>query len=269
MHVIALSSSPKCSKAGPVTAEKPFCATPRPESHMTRRSILVLAISMMGAATVQAQGTARADSGSTVITSGQGEITLSPDRGVLRVSVETRAGTAAQAANANTQRVRKLLDTLNSIRQPNESVMVAGVSVHANRDDKGQVRGYAAIATVRVSTRTLERLGTIIDAALAGGANNIQDVTWLSDREESARREALGQSFAEARQNAQVLADAARLALGPLLTVSTEPTRGLFGSRMALQSVTVTGHASVPLAPQDVIVRASVEGTWRLVARQR
>lgn len=238
---------------------------------MTVHSILVLVVLPICAARVQAQVTSRGDSGSTVVTSGQGEITLSPDRAVLRVSVETRAGTAAQAANGNTQRVRKLLDTLNSIKQANESVMVAGVSVNANRDDKGEVRGYAASATVRISTRTLERLGTIIDAALAGGANNIQDVTWLSDREESARRDALGQAFAEARQNAQALADAAGLALGPLLTLSTEPTRGLYGPTMALSGVTVRGYgyAAVPLAPQDVIVRASVEGTWRLVGRQR
>jgi uncharacterized protein len=236
---------------------------------MSLRSVLVLAIATLCAATAESQTTNRADSVSTVITSGQGEITLTPDRAVLRVSVETRAGTAAQAANGNTQRLHKLLDTLNSIRQPNESVMVAGVSVDANRDDKGQLRGYAASATVRISTRTLERLGTIIDAALAGGANNIQDVTWLSDRQESARREALGRAYAEAHQNAQALADAAGLALGPLLTMSTEPMRAMFGSAMGLQAVTVTGYAGVPLAPQDVIVRASVQGTWRLVVKQR
>jgi|SRR5688572_618943 len=236
---------------------------------MTLRSVLVLGTSMLCAATAQAQAITRGDSGSTVITSGHGEITLSPDRAVLRVSVETRAGTAAQAANGNTQRVRKLLDTLNSIRQPNESVMVAGVSVNATRDDKGQVRGYAASARVRISTRTLERLGTIIDAALAGGANNIEDVTWLSDRADSARSEALRRAFAEAHQNAQALAAAAGLALGPLLTVSTEPTRGLFGPAMSVQAVTVGGYAGIPIAPQDVIVRASVQGMWRLVAKQR
>jgi hypothetical protein len=38
---------------------------------------------------------------------------------------------------------------------------------------------------------------------------------------------------------------------------------------MGLQAVTVTGYAGVPLAPQDVIVRASVQVTWRLVAKQR
>lgn len=233
---------------------------------MVLRSILLL-MTVMGA-TSQAQVTSRSDSGSIVITSGQGEITLSPDRAVLRVSVETRGGTAAQAANGNTQRVRKLLDTLNSIRQANESVMVAGVSVDANRDDNGKVRGYAASATVRISTRTLERLGTIIDAALAGGANNIQDVNWLSDREEPARRDALGQAFAEARQNAQALADAAGLTLGPVLTISTVPTPGLIGYASAL-TVSSRGYAGVPLAPQDVIVRASVQSTWRLVAKQR
>lgn len=236
---------------------------------MNLRSLPVLAIATVWAATAQAQATTRADSVSTVITSGQGEITLTPDRAVLRVNVETRGGTAAQAANGNTQRVRKLLDTLNAIRQPNESVMVAGVSVAANRDDKGQVRGYAASATVRISTRTLERLGTIIDAALAGGANNIEDVTWLSDRQESARGEALGRAFFQAYQNAQALADAAGLALGPLLTVSTELLRSPFGSAYAVQGVTVTGYASVPLAPQDVIVRAFVQATWRLVAKQQ
>lgn len=236
---------------------------------MTLRSIMVLATSIVCAATAEAQGTSRADSGSTVITSGHGEFTLTPDRAVLRVSVETRAGTAAQAANGNSQRVRKLLDTLSSIRQPNESVMVAGVSVDATRDDNGRVRGYAASARIRISTRTLERLGIIIDAALAGGANNIEDVMWLSDREESARREALGRAFSEAQKNAQALADAAGLALGPLQTVSTEPMRGLFGPAMSVQGVTVGGYAGVPIAPQDVVVRASVQGVWRLVAKQR
>lgn len=236
---------------------------------MILRTLMLLTASTMCAATAQAPATTRADSVSTVITSGQGEITLSPDRAVLRVSVETRGGTAAQAANGNTQRVHKLLDALNAMRQPSESVMVAGVSVYANRDDKNQVRGYGATATVRIATRTLERLGIIIDAALAGGANNIEDVTWLSDRQDSARREALGRAFGEARQNAEALAGAAGLTLGPLVIVTTEPSAGLSGASYMVSAVTVRGYASVPIAPQDVTVYSSVHCTWRLVPKQQ
>jgi hypothetical protein len=52
---------------------------------MTLRSIVLLASSTVCAATAQAQAGTRGDSVSTVITSGQGKITLSPDRAVLRV----------------------------------------------------------------------------------------------------------------------------------------------------------------------------------------
>jgi uncharacterized protein YggE len=164
------------------------------------------------------------------------------------------------------------LDRLNAFRQPDESVLVVGVSVSSYHDPtRNELRGYDAVTTVRVATRSLDRLSGILDVALAAGATSVQNITWLSDREQTGRREALRLAFGEAQANAEALATAAGLQLGPLLKMSTEPEFGPFAraSGINLSEVTVTGYGGVPITPSDIVIRASVQLTWRLVERAR
>ena len=216
---------------------------------------------------LSAQSPSALDSSSIVVTSGSGEVTLSPDRAVIRLAVETRAPTAAEASASNGTRTRHLVDSLTAVHLLAESIQVVGVAVSANENfERGELINYEASAVVRITVRDLDRLGRILDVAFAAGATSLSQIEFESDRATAARRDALAKAFAEAKANAEALARAAAVSLGPLLRVSTEPEASPFRGYQ-LQAVTVSRGTSI--SPEDIVVHAGVVTTWRLVKANR
>jgi hypothetical protein len=166
-----------------------------------------------------------------------------------------------------------VVDSLKATLPPGDSVQVAGVAVRPNEDrQSGLVNGYDAQAVVRVTVRSLDRLGQILDQALGAGATGVEGISFASDRDSLAQRDALARAYAAAHANAEALATAAGLRLGVLVRISTERDFGFGGpfGGANLEEITVTGYTgywTVPIAPRDVVARATVQATWRLVPR--
>jgi len=229
---------------------------------------LVVATALTAATGIDAQAQIRftLDTGSVVVTSGTGEVNLSPDRANLRLKVETRATSAADAASANNVTLHRVLDSLNAMRLPSESVLVVSVAVRPNENyQSGALSGYTASAVLKVATRSLDRVSVILDRALSSGVTGVESVAFVSDREEAARGEALARAYDRARVDAEALARAAGATVGALLRLETVRQ---FGPADFLESGYSVGPATaVPIAPHDVVVRATVQATWRISSR--
>jgi uncharacterized protein YggE len=72
-----------------------------------------------------------------------------------------------------------------------------------------------------VKLRSLDKLGTLLDAALAAGITVIENVTFESSREPELRREARDKAIADAREKASGLATAFGGALGPVYSINS------------------------------------------------
>jgi uncharacterized protein YggE len=230
---------------------------------LSTTAVLVAGLCGLAAAAVNAQAPANgADTGAVLVTSGTGEVSLPPDRADLRLEVGTRGPTAAQASTENSTALRRVVASLNAMRMPDESVLVVGVWVRPNENrQSGALSGYTAAAVVRVTVRSLDRLGTMLDRALSAGATGIQNIAFTSNREDAGRRDALARAYGKARADAETLARAAGLRLGALIRLTTEPDYGAFGSA---GMAGIVPYGSMPIAPTEVTVRATVRATWRL-----
>jgi uncharacterized protein YggE len=126
--------------------------------------------------------------------------------------------------------------------------------------------GYVARNAITVRVTQLERIGAIIDAALARGATQVQDVAFESSRADSARRAALGEASAEARADAEALARAMGGSLGPLLDASTNREYPGF-ARMRAYSGVAGGrlNEATQITPASIQVQAIVSARWRFV----
>ena len=235
---------------------------------MRRSTILAsLAAWSLGVASpnLRAQGTSNSDSGPVVSTGGTGQILLQPDRAVLYLETESRAPTAAQAAAANRSKLATLVDSLNAARTPGDSVFVVSVTVERRENyQTGNVRGYAATGTVRVDLHALDRLAEVLDRAYRLGAISARDIAFVSDHEDAGRREAIARAYERAHDNADALVRAAGMRLGALMHLSTGTETPAFPSVLRLEPGVVESR-SVPVAPQEVRVTATVDATWRVV----
>jgi len=228
-----------------------------------RSWLLTLAVSSTAAGSIAAQTTSAAESTTVVVTAGRGEVTLPPDWAIVSLSLESREQSASQAAAVNRQRLESLMDTLVRTIGARDSVRLVGLDISSSYDyERGELIGYDAAARVEVRLRNLDRLALILDAAFAAGAMTTRDgVEFKSDRAEAARREALAQAFADARLQAEALAEASGLTLGPLVQVTTQRAMGYDAPEIGAISVTSTNTS---LTPSDVVVWASVQASWRL-----
>jgi uncharacterized protein YggE len=226
----------------------------------------ILAFAMMIVATV-ASGAAAQAGPSRIVTNGNGEVSLRPDWATMALNVTADDSSASAAASSSTAATERVLAALAALGFAGDSVVRVSYSVGPRYDwSEGQrILGYRAQATIRIDVRDLDRLAAIIDTTLAAGATAVSGLRFGSDREEEARVEALRQAVAQARADAEVLANAAGGRLGRPLELSTERT---FRPSFALSEIARarSGPSTAPdLTPQDVVVLVVVQAEWELL----
>ena len=74
-----------------------------------------------------------------------------------------------------------------------------------------KVSGYNASSTLAVKVTDMDKVGPVIDAAFAAGANTLNGITYSATDTEEAKAEALKKAVADAKAKADVLAEASGL----------------------------------------------------------
>jgi hypothetical protein len=207
---------------------------------------------------------------SVIIVSGHAETMIPANRATVRIAVDARGETAALAGAENARIQEAVLVALGSAGVASTQIATAGYTVAENLRPVGPDRtpqrdGYVARNAVHVELTALDRIGTVIDAALAAGANRIDGVLFTATQTDSARRVALTAAIANARRDAEAMARAAGGTLGRLLELSTEPAPpGVFGYRAAAGAA--TRLLTTEVAPREVRVNATVVARWEFHA---
>jgi uncharacterized protein YggE len=200
---------------------------------------------------------------------GQGEARIAPDRATITLSVHTKGERAAQVAAENARIQTRVLDTLRALgfTGPEVSTLSYNVAPNYEYGERGARQvGYVAQNSVRVRLTRLDRIGAVIDAALARGANGVEGVVFEATETTAAQREAVQQATSRARAEAEALAAALGGTLGELLEVTSvpDPTRPMADMRMRLQAAQVSNEAT-PITPGEIVVYAQVVARWRFV----
>ena len=141
-----------------------------------------------------------------------------------------------------------------------DDVATSSYTVRAEYDysslGKQKLTGYNVTNQLTVNLRDMEHIGATLDQLTAAGANNIYNIEFLSTRSGEAQDEATAYAVQDARRKAQLLADAAGLELGGILSIS-ETTSGFYGTARtyAAKDMVAAGNS---ILPDDTSVTASV-----------
>lgn len=156
---------------------------------------------------------------------GDGRVSVSPDIARLSFGVSAQGETAGDAMSEMNGAARAVLDfLLTDEGLDSADVQTGQLSLSPRypegRYGEGQIIGYDARTSVDVVVRDLSRLGGIMDAAIAEGANGLGALNFdLADRS-SAQDEARRRAVADAQARAALYADAAGVSLGPIVALS-------------------------------------------------
>lgn len=204
----------------------------------------------------------------TINVQGEGRASVAPDLATVSLGVTTQAPTAAQAMSDNATRQAAVIDALKAQGVAPADLQTQGLSLSPMQDfsREGQppvITGYQAQNIVTARVRDLDRLGPLLDAMVAAGATDVQGISF--SREDSAGTEdrARTAAVAEARRRAEVIARAAGMALGPLVSLTDTSFSG--GPRpMAMMARAADAAESTPVEQGELTLTAQVTGVWSL-----
>jgi uncharacterized protein len=226
--------------------------------HFAWISALVLAASAL--AGVGAPRLIHADAGEaapgTLSVLGTGSVTTKPDTAGVSAGVTTQAPNAADAISSNADAMSKVIEALKHAGIASKDLQTEFVSVNPRYDDNGQaIVGYSASNSVSAVVRELSKVGDVIDAAVAAGANNVSGPSLARDDQDKLYRDALVAAVANAREKATALAHAAGVSLGKIRSLS-ESQQGvspvMFGAALAAR------ETATPIEPGTAEITASV-----------
>lgn len=227
-----------------------------------------LFVATSGAAGQGGETTISASASAPVIaTGGRGEVRVAPDLARLQIAVETRSSSANAGAADNAARLTRTIAAVQAAGIDSAQINTAGYSVATDYDGKGRPSGFVVRNGLRIEVRRIADVGKIIDAALSAGATQVSGVQFLRSDLQESRRRALGLAVAEARRDAEALAQAAGGSLGKLIYLTSGfaqlPTNFEYQTTVLSSAITAT-----PIMPGDLTVAAVANARWQFLPRQ-
>ena len=217
---------------------------------LTRKSpVLALAFALpFGLALPLSAGFALAEGPAVKLTvTGEGATASAPDMATLMIGVTTNGETAATALAANSAALAPVLERLAAAGIADRDMQTSNLSVNPDYNSKMANPGFTAQNFVSVTIRDLDRLGVILDAAMADGANTLGGLTFGLSQPRPALDAARGAAVEDARAMAEHLAEAVGQSLGRLVSISEGGAYGGGGLVYADEKA-----AAVPVAVGEV-----------------
>jgi len=177
---------------------------------------LVLALAVGAATLPGAASSAAAEATGGITVQGTASVASTPDRAELSFGVESQAETARAALSANAAEMRKVIAAVKAAGGAN--VTTQSVSLSPRYNERNEVQTFAATNTVSATT-AIAKAGSLIDAAVAAGANQVYGPSLTVTDQSERYRQALRAAVADARASAQALAAAANLSLGRVTAI--------------------------------------------------
>jgi uncharacterized protein YggE len=157
----------------------------------------------------------------TVSVSGIGEVAAEPDLAHVTLGVEARRPTMAEARAEVAKTVDRVLALTRDLKIDPKLVNATRLQVQPeyswnDKDRQRVLLGYVVSRQVQVELRDLEQLGPLLERAVDAGVNQVNDPVLDSSKRKSLEREAMAKAVEDARLNAETLAKAAGVRLGPV-----------------------------------------------------
>ena len=237
-------------------------------------AVVVLGLAILGTACSRL-GTAADESNqqATLVTvSAYAEARRAPDIAILSTGVVSLAPDANGAIRRNAEQMSRVIKAIKVAGIADKDVQTSGVSLNpdyqyqANRPPR--IRGYYASNTVNMTARDIGRLGEILDALVATGANQINGPTFDIDDKDAVLDEARAKALVKARVGAEGYARRLGLRVGRVVSIDETGSRGAprtaYGRAAAVEQASAA-NASAPIEPGENALGLSLDVVYELV----
>jgi uncharacterized protein len=238
------------------------------EDKMKKHSVLIALVLgfLLSTGPIMAQCSCeKQDDRGTLSVSSSASQNYPPDTAVITLAVETQAKTAAEAASINAKKASDMISKINSIinKKAGDSVQTTQYSINPvyeynESQRKSYLTGYRVTNGITVTIKQLNLVSKIIDASIASGANQVQGINFIIDKNEEYYKSLLTQAAKKAKDEAATVAQALGVNIVGIKQISTgsnvPPPRVMYNKGMMMAAEA----ASTPIEAGEVDVNASV-----------
>ena len=200
--------------------------TPFPEMRM-RHATPVLIASVLALAALSgralAQQPAMAADGTLVSVQAHAETARVPDIATVSAGVVTQAEDANAAMRANAAQMDKVMKAIRAAGIAERDIQTSGINLNPQyryaENQPPAITGYQASNTVSLKVRDIGKLGQVLDALVASGANQVNGPMFEIDEPEAAYDEARRAALAKAQARARMYAEALGLRVRRIVSI--------------------------------------------------
>jgi hypothetical protein len=198
--------------------------------------------------------------------SGHGEARQPPDLATIDLGVSATAPTAVEAMAQNAAVMTKVIAAMRAKGVAEHDIATSTLSLAPQyvypQGQAPQLTGYQATNRITVTLSDLAQVGPVVDAGVAGGANEAGQISFGLKSRASAENFARLAAIKALDDKAQVMADAAGYHIRRLVNLSEA------GAVLAPQPVMMMARAqAMPVTPVEtgeVVVSVDVHGEFEL-----
>jgi uncharacterized protein YggE len=155
---------------------------------------------------------------------GSGTVSLTPDVAYINIGVHTEMATASEAVSSNNAQTQKVIDALQKAGVEAKDIRTTNFSIYPNVQYDPQTSQklgttYVVDNTVYVTSHDIAKLGSLLDATVSAGANSVNSIQFDVADKTAAIKQARDAAVKDARTQADELATAAGISLGPIQSV--------------------------------------------------
>lgn len=211
----------------------------------------------------------------TITVVGEGRVRIQPDIAQINIGIEVVGETVKEASGQGAETMTAVMNALKEGGVEEKDMQTSGYSVWVERPygSEGPIMDQAPIYhvnnTVNVTIRDLDTVGTILDAAIEAGANNIYGVTFSIADPKPLQTEAREKAVADALAKAEELAGLNQVQLGEVVSVSEVIGGGPSGyypgfARVPVAPEGMGGGGGGPISPGELEMAAQLQVTYAI-----
>ena len=223
-------------------------------------------------AAAQEQNAQQLDRGDrTIQVAASGEAETQPDQAVVRVAAVAQADDADVVRQRLAENASGVREALGSLGLGDDQIRTVAYNIDQRYAERGGDRvpdGFEGVHAFEITLSNVSQAGAVVDAAVENGADRVDSVelTLSEERRREVRAEALRDAMANARADADVIAESADLTVTGVHSATTGDLSYSPVRAEALEAGDAAGQARTEIESGPVTVTAQVQVSYNATA---
>ena len=192
---------------------------------------------------------------------GTATIKAAPDIANVEIGVQTFNKEVEAAVAENNRKAEAIIAALRQQGVAEKDIQTSRFNIYPqkdyNDDRQGEIIGFQVNNVVSATLRDLAAIGEALQATIDAGANNIYGINFTLEDPTSLRDEARAEAIKDARRRAEIVAEAADIQVGKVISITEMSYPGPIIAREEFDDAAV--KADVPIEPGELSLTLQVE----------